>query len=94
MNTTTYLRLLAQDGLMPRHIIGPPSQRGWLLASLVGSTDFITNTAVILEKETGAVFAIDSYFYANGQPPKIMPLAEWKKNWRPATDDPGLQPLS
>lgn len=94
VNTTTYLRLLEQDDLMRRHRIGPPAQRGWLLASFVGSTDFITNTAVILEKETGAPFAIDSYFYANGRQPKIMPLAEWRKNWRPAPDDPGLLPLS
>ena len=94
VNTTTYLRLLEQDGLMRRHRIGPPAQRGWLLASFVGSTDFITNTAVILEKETGAPFAIDSYFYANGRQPKIMPLAEWRKNWRPAPDDPGLPPFS
>ena len=94
VNTTTYLRLLEQDGLMRRHIIGTPDQRGWLLSSFFGSTDFITNTAVIVEKETGALFAIDSYFYANGRQPKIMPLAEWRKNWRPAPDDPGLPPFS
>ena len=94
VNTTTYLRLLAQDGLMRRHIIGTAAQRGWLLAYFFLSNDFITNTAVILEEETGAPFAIDSYFYANGRQPKIMPLAEWKKNWRPASDDPGLLPLS
>ncbi len=94
VNTTTYLRLLKQTGLMRWHIIGPAAQRGWLLASFFGSTDFITNTAVIVEKETRAAFAIDSYFYPNGRPPKIMPLAEWNKNWRPAPDDPLLLPLS
>lgn len=94
VNTTTYLRLLAQDGLMRRHVLGPPSQRGWLLAPMFGSTNFITNTAVIQEKETGALFAIDSYFYANGHPPKIMPLAEWEENWRPGPDDPKLLPVS
>ena len=93
VNTTTYLRLLAQYGLMRWHRIGTPNQRGWLLASLFGSTDFITNTAVIVEKQSGAEFAIDSYFYSNGRPPKIMPLAEWRKNWRPLLDDPLLQPL-
>jgi hypothetical protein len=93
VNTTTYLRLLVQHGLMRWHRIGTPNQRGWLLASLFGSTDFITNTAVIVEKESGAEFAIDSYFYPNGRPPKIMPLAEWRKNWRPPPDDPLLQPL-
>jgi len=94
VNTTTYLRLLARDGLMRWHSIGTPDQRGWLLASLFGSTDFITNTAVIVEKDTGTAFAIDSYFYPNGRSPKIMPLAEWRKNWRPTSDDPLLRPLS
>lgn len=94
VNTTTYLRLLEKDGMLRWHRIGPPEQRGWLFASFVGSSDFITNTAVIVEKETGATFAIDSYFYPNGRPPKIMPLSEWRKNWRPTPDDPLLVPLS
>lgn len=93
VNTTTYLRLLDQEGLMRWHRIGTPAQRGWLLSELVGSTNFITNTAVIVETATGASFAIDSYFYANGRPPKIMPLSEWHKNWRPSSDDPGLLPV-
>lgn len=93
VNTTTYLRLLDQDGLMRWHRVGTPAQRGWLLAELFGSTNFITNTAVIVEKDTGVRFAIDSYFYANGRPPKIMPLTEWKMNWRPAPDDPMLKPV-
>ncbi|MDT7041615.1 hypothetical protein [Candidatus Nitronereus thalassa] len=93
VNTTTYLRLLSQHGLMRWHVIGTPNQRGWLLANLFGSTDFITNTAVIMEIESKTEFAIDSYFYPNGRPPKIMPLTEWRKNWRPLPNDPLLQPL-
>jgi hypothetical protein len=94
VNTTTYLRLLTLHGLMRWHVIGTPDQRGWLLSHLFGSTDFITNTAVIVEKETGTEFAVDSYFYPNGRPPIIIPLTEWRKNWRPALGDPLLQPLS
>jgi hypothetical protein len=92
VNTTTYLQLLAKEGLMRRHRVGIAAQRGSL--SGFRYNDFITNTAVIMEKETGIAFAVDSYFYANGREPKIMPLAEWKKNWRPALDDPRLLPLS
>ncbi len=94
VNTTTYLQLLTRHGLMRWHYIGTPDQRGWLFSAFVGSTNFITNTAVIVEKETGTKFAVDSYFYPNGRPPKIMPLSEWRKNWRPLQNDPLLQPLS
>ena len=93
VNTTTYLRLLMEHGLMQKHHIGTAAQRGWVLASFFGSTDFTTNTAVIIDKETRVAFAVDSYFYPNGRPPKIMPLVEWNKNWRPAPDDPLLLPL-
>ena len=92
VNTTTYLRLLEKQGLMQRHHVGRAAQRGSV--SGFRYNDFITNSAVIIEKDTGVAFAVDSYFYANGRDPQIMPLSEWKKNWRPSTDDPRLQPLS
>lgn len=91
VNTTTYLRLLAKEGLMRWHRVGTAAQRGSI--SGFQYNDFITNTAVILEKDTGTPFAVDSYFYANGREPKIMPLADWKKNWRPVPNDPRLLPL-
>jgi hypothetical protein len=91
VNTTTYLRVLENMGLMRFHRIGEAAQRGSL--SGFAFNDFITNTAVIVEKKTGALFAIDSYFYGNGREPKIMPLAAWRQNWRPSLDDPKLQPV-
>lgn len=92
VNTTTYLRLLERDGLMRRHVIGTAAQRGSFNG--FAYNDFITNTAVIVETETGTPYAVDSYFYPNGREPAVMPLAEWKRNWRPALDDPLLQPRS
>lgn len=91
VNTTTYLRLLAGHGLMRRHVVGTAAQRGSF--SGFSYNDFITNTAVIVETKTGAGFAVDSYFYPNGREPKIMPLAAWRNNWRPAPNDPLLKPL-
>lgn len=91
VNTTTYLRLLRRMGLMRLHAVGTAAQRGSI--SGFAYNDFITNTAVIVEKATGARFAVDSYFFGNGQPPQIMPLAEWRKNWRPSADDPRLAPV-
>jgi hypothetical protein len=92
VNTTTYLRLLKSLGFMRYHDIGVAAQRGSL--SGFAFNDFITNTAVIVEKASGAEFAVDSYFFGNGREPKIMPLAEWRKNWRPSLDDPNLPPVS
>ena len=36
-------------------------------------------TAVIKDKETGEIFAVDSWFEPGGGPPDIMLLSEWKK---------------
>ena len=91
VNTTTYLRLLTNLGLMRFNSIGEAVQRGSI--SGFAFNDFVTNTAVIVDKKTGAKFAIDSYFFGNGQEPQIMPLAKWRDNWRPSLDDPRLKPL-
>jgi len=77
---------------MQWHSVGTAAQRGSI--SGFRYNDFVTNTAVITEKETGVAFAVDSYLYANGREPKIMLLTEWEKNWRPSPDDPNLFPLS
>lgn len=92
VNTTVYLRLLANEGLMRLHAVGTAAQRGSLMGFQYN--DFITNTAVIVETATGAAYAVDSYFYPNGREPKILPLADWKRNWRPAPGDPLLAPLT
>ena len=91
VNTTTYLRLLAGLGLMKFHVIGEAAQRGSI--SGFAFNDFVTNTAVIVDRKTGAQFAVDSYFFGNGREPKIIPLAKWSKNWRPSLDDPRLRPV-
>jgi hypothetical protein len=41
------------------------------------------NTAVLIENGTGASYAVDSWFFANGVEPAIVPLDEWKAGWRP-----------
>ncbi|MCP5368692.1 MAG: hypothetical protein H6907_20255 [Hyphomicrobiales bacterium] len=91
VNTTTYLRAMGQLGLMRFHRIGTAAQRGLLWGDPVD--DYVTNTAVIVEVTSGAEYAVDTFFYANGRPPRIMPLARWRANWRPDPDDPNLIPL-
>lgn len=69
-NTTTYLRLLYDDGLLRWHDVEERRVRH----------TFIFNThwsAVIRERGNGQRFAVDSWFLDNGQPPHIQPLEDW-----------------
>ena len=78
-NTTIYLMLMVHEGLLRWHSVGYPKHRG--LANL----QFPHNTAVLIEKDSRQLFAVDSYFHANGQPPEIVPLATWVGGYDPGT---------
>lgn len=78
INTTTYLRLLKSNGLMPLHEIEDMRTRNFFF------TGWPHTTAVIRETKTEARFAVDSWFYDNGHPATIVPFSEWKANFQPA----------
>jgi hypothetical protein len=80
-NTTTYLKLLQRDGLLKFHRVMNRSTRFGLFAGMPHST------AVIRDVASGQDYAVDSWFFDNGELPVIMPLAHWKSGWRPG-DDP------
>jgi len=69
-NTTTYLNLMARDGLLTNHSVEERRVRRPLIFDVHWS-------AVIREAGTGQRFAVDSWFLDNGQPPRIQPLEEW-----------------
>ena len=77
-NTTAYLSLLEQAGLLHWHIVEPRERRGHLFWG--GWPHY---TAMIREKETGQRWAVDSWFRDNGQLPDVMELGIWKDGWRP-----------
>lgn len=69
-NTTTYLTLMARDGLLKNHNVEARRvRRPWIFD--------VHWTAVIREAGTGQRFAVDSWFLDNGQPPHVQPLEEW-----------------
>jgi hypothetical protein len=71
-NTSTYLQLMFDDGLLKWHEVEERQVRH----------PFIFNThwtAVIADRSNGERFAVDSWFRDNGQPPHIQPLADWLK---------------
>lgn len=81
-NSTAYLRMMAADGLIRFHDIGLPANR-FVLAAWGPS-----NTATIKDQATGKVYAVDSYFRANGEPADILPLDIWTAGWVPEDGPP------
>lgn len=76
-NTTVYLRMLESDGLLSWHQTAPRTSRGLLIGRAPH------NTATIIDKQTRIRYAVDAWFFANGEPPAIVLLDSWKQGWRP-----------
>ena len=79
-NTTTYLRLLDQAGLLRHHRVVERATRFGLFVGMPHST------AVIEELDSGNRFAVDSWFHDNGQPPHIVRLEDWRAGLDPEND--------
>ena len=76
-NTTTYLKMLQQEGLLTFHEVRDRSTRFGLFAGMPHTT------AVIRDIATRQDYAVDSWFFDNGDLPVIMPLEEWAAGWSP-----------
>ncbi|MBI4989732.1 MAG: hypothetical protein HZC23_13015 [Rhodocyclales bacterium] len=77
INTTLYLKMFEKYGLMRDHRIDDRATRGWFIGG------WPHTTAVILEKGGNRLWAVDSWFLDNGEPPFILPLETWKSGWEP-----------
>jgi hypothetical protein len=69
-NATTYLRLLESKGWLKFHRVLDQVKRAPLLVNNHWA-------ARIVEKNTDQEFAVDSWFFDNGQPAFVVPLDEW-----------------
>ena len=76
-NTTAYLILLQERGLMQWHAPRYPQHRGFMHGL------FPHNTAVMEDLTTGEKYAVDAYFHANGIAPEIVPVPEWIAGFTP-----------
>ena len=76
-NSTTYMRLMANDGLIRHHVVHDTTTRGYYF--FVGRH----SAAVIEDSVTGQRYAVDSWFYDNGHAAVILPLETWKNGWKP-----------
>jgi hypothetical protein len=76
-NTGTYLRLFAARGLLRWHAAGEDATRGYFIFG------WPHTTATIREKNSGADFAVDSWFFDNGVDAVVVPLGQWRDGWTP-----------
>lgn len=79
-NTTTYLTLIQQQGLLRHHQVQETSTRGWFLMGMPHTS------AVIRDRASGIDYAVDSWFHDNGKPPEILPVDQWRNGWYPPED--------
>ncbi len=77
INSTTYMRLMRQNGLIKLHEVEDMRTRNFFFSGWPHST------AVIHEITSGDRYAVDSWFYDNGFPATIVPFALWKSGYIP-----------
>ena len=78
-NTTVYMLLLQENGLIKFHDIGQPQVR----YPIISGRGWMHQTAVVTEKENDQTFAIDSWFEDNGRPAYVVPIETWRDGWHP-----------
>ncbi|MCP3866933.1 MAG: hypothetical protein GY703_02315 [Gammaproteobacteria bacterium] len=76
-NTTNYLAMMQKDRLLKWHRLEDRSTRGFFIFGMPHTT------AVINDRSTGLMWAVDSWFHDNGVPPEILPLDQWRGGWEP-----------
>ena len=79
VNTTIYLRLLENMDLLQYHKVSAPDTR----FPLIHGGRWPHRTAVIIDKDSGQTYAVDSWFHDNGFDAEIISLKDWKKGWKP-----------
>lgn len=78
INTSRYLAFLEAEKLLHFHETANPVHRGFFIDG-----KWPHNSAAIKEKETGAVYVIDSYYTDNGGKVYSIDLKTWRAHWQP-----------
>lgn len=73
-NTTSYLVVLQNAGLLRHHTVGAPFAKENYLRGVAGWTHW---TAVLKEKSNGQRWAVDSWAFKNGENPAVVKAQEW-----------------
>lgn len=75
-NTTLFLNYFAAQGWLKFHRVGQPVYR---LPHIID----LHYAALLEDIATGEGWVVDSWFKDFGQAPEVVPLAVWKKGWKP-----------
>ena len=78
VNTGTYLYMLRKDGLIRYHEVREPARRGFVIN---GKWPHVA--VAIVERETGSIYVVDSWFLDNGYPAYVVSFEEWVAGWKP-----------
>ena len=73
-NTTSYMLVLQDNGLLRHHTVARPFAKDQLWRGVAGWTHW---TAVLAENATPQRWAVDSWIYANGENPAIVEVENW-----------------
>ena len=76
-NSTTYLTMMQDDGLLKFHDVSKKATRGFMIFG------WPHTTAVIREKSSGQKWVVDSWFFDNGEKPTIAKIDKWRTGWSP-----------
>ncbi|WP_269525905.1 hypothetical protein [Coraliomargarita parva] len=80
-NTTVGLLLLQKESLLRFHTASYPAHRGFFQLRLPH------NSATLSENSSGERYAMDSWFFANGEKPACVPVKTWKAGYSPQEPD-------
>lgn len=78
-NSTTYLTMMEAAGFLKFHRVEKRATRGGLLFGGI----WPHSTAVVSELANGKKWAIDSWFFDNGEKPTVVLLKKWRTGWSP-----------
>ncbi|MEJ2308750.1 MAG: hypothetical protein P8Z78_05440 [Gammaproteobacteria bacterium] len=78
-NSTTYLRMMQKAGFLKFHRVERTATRGGLLFGGF----WPHSTAVVSEIDSGRKWAVDSWFFDNGEKPTVVLLKKWRTGWSP-----------
>jgi hypothetical protein len=79
-NTTVYLTMMQNKGLITWHGVDHRSTRGVFMLK----PGYPHSTAVLRQRSGSDRYAVDSWFLDNGEQPFVVPLDEWKSGWVPS----------
>jgi hypothetical protein len=74
-NTSEFIAIAERRGWLRHHHASARVRRGWFMSAHW--------TATIVEDETGARYAVDSWFLDPGEPAFVQPLGDWRSGARP-----------